>query len=66
MALATRGEFEWQGRKPSEEAAFRVLKEGYLHVNSNVDMDQLDTTKSGLGLRKSFSRVSCVPVAKNI
>ena len=62
MALDTEGEFEWQGAGKRQRtdvassAAFRVLKEGYLNVNSNVDMGQLDAGRSAL--RKSFSRVS--------
>ena len=62
MALTAEGEFEWRQEKQTNgtAAAFRVLKEGYLNVNSNVDTEQLEAEKmgkSGLGLRKSFSRV---------
>ncbi|KAL5515513.1 hypothetical protein EMCRGX_G000689 [Ephydatia muelleri] len=61
MALTAEGEFEWRQEKQTNgtAAAFRVLKEGYLNVNSNVDTEQLEAEKmgkSGLGLRKSFSR----------
>ena len=62
MALAAEGEFEWRQERQNcpAAAAFRVLKEGYLNVNSNVDSDQLDAGKIGKSvrrsLRNSFSR----------
>eukprot|EP00731_Ephydatia_muelleri_P000502 Em0001g502a len=49
MALTAEGEFEWRQEKQTNctAAAFRVLKEGYLNVNSNVDTDQLEAEKMG-------------------
>lgn len=59
MALAVEGEFEWHQEEQSNPTSFRVLKEGYLNVNSNADAEHFDngkTGKMGLSLKKSFSR----------